>query len=39
VQVLYSYVEGIEHYQPPNDWQEDSWDGAGAGGEIGISVF
>lgn len=38
-EVLYSYVEGIERYQPPNDWQEDSWDGAGAGGEIGISVF
>jgi len=38
-EVLYSYVEGIERYQPPNDWQEDAWDGAGAGGEIGISVF
>ena len=20
-EVLYSYVEGIERYQPPNDWQ------------------
>jgi len=38
-EVLFSYVEGIERYRPPNDWQEDSWEGAGAGGEIGISVF
>jgi len=39
-EVPFAYVEGIERYEPPHDFQEDSWEGAGAtDSQIGISVF